>query len=130
MVERINPITTTKMLGSPPKKVTKMLITVTAIYGICWIPNLIIYVVWYFTLEAHVMYTINKVFLVLILVNSCANPIVYALQSRSFRKHMVNIVCFCKRRSGNGEENTDSSKPNNARLEQRGNKIRVLNFSN
>ena len=83
------------------KKVVKMLMTVTAIYGICWIPNLILFVVWYFALEAHAMYTINKVFLVLILVNSCANPIVYALQSRLFRKHMVNILCLYKRPSGN-----------------------------
>lgn len=37
------------------KKVTKMLMTVTAIYGICWIPNLILYVVWYFALEADVI---------------------------------------------------------------------------
>ena len=83
------------------KKVVKMLMTVTAIYGICWIPNLILYVVWYFALEAHAMYTINKVFLVLILVNSCANPIVYALQSRLFRKHMANILCLHKRPSEN-----------------------------
>lgn len=56
-----------------------MLMTVTAIYGICWIPNLILYVVWYFALETDAIYTINKIFLVLILVNSCANPIAYAL---------------------------------------------------
>ncbi|XP_078372891.1 allatostatin-A receptor-like [Oculina patagonica] len=83
------------------KKVIKMLMTVTAIYGICWIPNLILYVVWY--------YNINKVFLVLILVNSCANPIVYALQSRLFRRHMVNFRCLCKRRSKTRRQNCDLS---------------------
>lgn len=81
------------------KKITKMLMTIIAIYGICWIPNLILYVVWYFVLDADVMYTINKVFLVLILVNSCANPLVYAVQSRLFRRHMVRIICVCKKRS-------------------------------
>lgn len=120
------------------KKVTKMLMTVTAIYGICWIPNLILYVVWYFASEEDVMYTINKVFLVLILVNSCANPIVYALQSRLFRKHMVDIFCLCKRRFGNRqdfcialkkwEENTSSSNPKPIRLVQRGDEVRVLKF--
>ena len=38
------------------KNVTKMLMTVTVLYGICWIPNLILYVVWYFVLDADVMY--------------------------------------------------------------------------
>ena len=80
------------------KNVTKMLTTVTVLYGICWIPNLILYVVWYFVLDADVMYTINKVFLVLVLANSCINPIVYAVQNRLFRRRMADIVCQCKKR--------------------------------
>ena len=55
------------------QKVTKMLLTITIIYGICFIPNLILYVVWYYVLEAEIMYTINEVLLVLVLINSCAN---------------------------------------------------------
>ena len=43
------------------------------------------------------IHTINKIFLVLILVNSCANHIVYALQSTLFRKQMVNILCLCQK---------------------------------
>ena len=89
------------MLMASKKKITKMLMTITVIYGVCWIPNLILYVVWYFVLEAYVMYTINKVFLVLILVNSCANPIVYAAQDNLFRSRMAGILCKCRKRSGN-----------------------------
>ena len=36
------------------------------------------------------VYTMNKVLLVLILVNSCANPIVNAPQSTLYREHMVS----------------------------------------
>jgi len=89
------------MLMASKKKITKMLMTITVIYGVCWIPNLILYVVWYFVLEADVMYTINKVFLVLILVNSCANPIVYAAQNKLFRSHMAYILCKCRNRCRN-----------------------------
>jgi len=89
------------MLMESKKKITKMLMTITVIYGVCWIPNLILYVVWYFVLEADVMYTINKVFLVLILLNSCANPIVYAAQNKLFRSNVADILCKCKKRSGN-----------------------------
>ncbi|XP_078374772.1 neuromedin-U receptor 2-like [Oculina patagonica] len=123
------------------KKVTKMLMTVTAIYGVCWIPNLILYVVWYYVLETDVMYTINKVFLVLFLVNSCANPIVYALQSRLFRRHMASyVICLCKKRSKNrvdffvifttGRENSDLSNVILTRFVHRGSKVRGLSFSN
>ena len=83
------------------KKVTKMLMTVTAIYGICWIPNLVLYVAWYFVLEADVMYTINEIFLVLLLVNSCVNPFIYALQSTKFRRYMTDIKCFSYKLSRN-----------------------------
>ncbi|XP_022805449.1 neuromedin-U receptor 2-like [Stylophora pistillata] len=83
------------------QKVTKMLLIITAIYGVCYIPNLILYVVWYFALEAEVMYTINEVLLVLILVNSCVNPFVYAAQSRIFRRNMKKIVCSCEQWSRN-----------------------------
>ena len=78
------------------QKVTKMLLTITIIYGICLIPNLILYVVWYYALEAEIMYTINEVLLVLILINSCANPFVYAAQSRVFRRSMKDVLCPCK----------------------------------
>lgn len=90
------------------KKVITMLMTITVIYGACWIPNLILYVVWYFVLDADVMYTINKVFLILILVNSCTNPFVYAVQNRVFRRRMTDILCTCKRRSEISDRSADN----------------------
>lgn len=50
------------------------------------------------------VYTMKKVFLVLILVNSYANPIVYALQSTLFRRHMVsNYFMLMENRSKNAQ---------------------------
>lgn len=95
------------------KKVTKMLMAITAIYGICWIPNLIFYVVWCFYLHGNVMYTINEVFLVLLLVNSSINPIVYAAQNRLFRRRMVEILCGCKKLSENENATLSLSKVKN-----------------
>ena len=94
------------------KKVTNMLMIITAIYGICWIPNLIFYVVWCFYLH-DVMYTINEVFLVLLLVNSSINPIVYAAQNRLFRRRMVDILCGCKKLSENQNVSLSLSKRRN-----------------
>ena len=74
--------------------VTKMLMIVTIVYGVCYIPNLILYVAWY-VWDADLMYTINKVLLVLILINSCVNPIIYAAQNRQFRKEMADVLCKC-----------------------------------
>ncbi|CAH3189378.1 unnamed protein product [Porites evermanni] len=71
-----------------------MLVIVTIVYGVCYISNLILYVVWY-VWDADLMYTINKVFLMLILINSCANPIIYAAQNRQFRKEMAGVLCKC-----------------------------------
>jgi hypothetical protein len=85
------------------------------------------------------MYTVNKVFLLLMLVNSCANPVVYAFQSRLFRRDMVNILCLCKRRSCNRVnfsmafkncgESAELSSPKLTRFVQRGNEVRGLEFS-
>ena len=78
------------------QNITKMLMTITVVYGVCWIPNLILYVVWY-VWDVDVTYTINQVFLVLILVNCCTNPVVYSVQNRQFRTRTANILLKCCR---------------------------------
>ena len=87
------------------KRITKMMMAITSIYGLCWIPNLVLYVVWYSFLEEDVMYDINEAFIFLILVNSFVNPLAYTAGSKRFRKHVKDVICCCKKQR-NGQNGT------------------------
>lgn len=78
------------------KRVTKMVIFVTLVYVLCWVPELLIYFLGFtgtITLEA----VHHAVASALIVFNSSINPIVYSLQSSKFRKHLGELICFRKR---------------------------------
>lgn len=78
------------------KRVTKMVIFVTLVYVLCWVPELLIYFLGFtgtITLEA-VHHAIASA---LIVFNSSINPIVYSLQSSKFRKHLGELICCRKR---------------------------------
>ncbi|EDO31916.1 predicted protein, partial [Nematostella vectensis] len=69
------------------QRVTKMLIIISAIYGLCWLPNLLISVASYFVDDGNPAvlsygYLITEV---LVLINSSINPFVYSIQSQKFR---------------------------------------------
>ena len=74
------------------KRVTLMVITVTVLFGICWLTDSVAHVV-----EDTTSYTIDKVVFTvihtMILVNSAANPFVYALINQNFREKMKEIIC-------------------------------------
>ncbi|KAL9951070.1 hypothetical protein ACROYT_G043665 [Oculina patagonica] len=74
------------------KRVTLMVITVTAMFGICWIPDVVAHVV-----NHHMHYSINQVVLhvihTMILFNSAANPFVYALINQNFREKIKGMKC-------------------------------------
>ena len=77
------------------KRVTKMVIFVTVVYVLCWVPELLIYFLGFtgtITLKA-VHHAIASA---LIVFNSSINPTVYSLQSSKFRKHIAELIC-CKR---------------------------------
>lgn len=72
-----------------------MVVFVTVIYVLCWVPELLIYFLGFtgaITL-AGIHHTIAAA---LIVFNSSVNPIVYSLQSSQFRKHLADLIC-CKR---------------------------------
>lgn len=77
------------------KRVTKMVIFVTIVYVLCWVPELLIYFLGFtgtITLEA-IHHAIASA---LIVFNSSINPIVYSLQSSKFRKHLGELICCRK----------------------------------
>lgn len=78
------------------KRVTKMVIFVTVVYVLCWVPELLIYLLGFtgtITLEA-IHHAIASA---LIVFNSSINPTVYSLQSSKFRKHLGELICCRKR---------------------------------
>ncbi|PFX30603.1 allatostatin-A receptor-like [Stylophora pistillata] len=77
------------------KQVTVTLLMVGAIYAFCWIPSQISFVTenWglpvpWFNVAGHV----------LVVLNSCVNPVVYSFRLKSFRQHLRNIMQCKKRR--------------------------------
>ena len=70
----------------PRRKTTKMAITLTIIYSVCWLPNLVLYIVAFQVSDSVYGSPLYKWSVVLTCLNSTANPFVYTLQSRRFRE--------------------------------------------
>lgn len=86
---------TQKALKRHRKRVTKMVVFVTVIYVLCWVPELLIYFLG-FTGTITLVGIHHAIASALIVFNSSVNPIVYSLQSSQFRKHLSELIC-CKR---------------------------------
>ena len=75
------------------KRVTLMVVTVTAIFGICWGAESVFY-----TFRSFVSYAASPVVLAIIrtmvLFNSAVNPFVYALLNQQFSEKMKRMI-FC-----------------------------------
>lgn len=78
-----------------PRKATKMAITLTVIYSICWLPNLILYILAFNISDAVYGSPLYRWTVVLTCLNSTVNPFVYTLQSRRFRIS-VKRALLCK----------------------------------
>lgn len=79
----------------PRRKATKMAITLTIIYSICWLPNLILYILVFNISESVYGSPLYRWTVVLTCLNSAVNPFVYTLQSRRFRAS-VKRALMCK----------------------------------
>lgn len=69
-----------------------MVITVTALFGICWPSDAIAHAI-----EDNSSYIIDRVVFIVIhtmnLLNSAVNPFVYALMNQNFREKMKEMIC-------------------------------------
>lgn len=79
------------------KKATKMMLVVSVLYAICWLPNLIFYMLSTYKPEWYVYFSDTYVVsVVLVCANSAMNPIVYSLHSSRFRNELKSFF-FCER---------------------------------
>ena len=80
------------------KRITKMMITVSVIYILCCLTSPILYVIYSFHPNAMSRDgAIFKMGFCLRVLNYSVNPLIYAFQSKEFRKYLKKLLC-CKRR--------------------------------
>ena len=84
------------------KRVTLMGVTVTAIFVICWAPEVIAH-----NLDSYTSLSVSKlayaVIHMLILFSSAVNPFVYALVNKTFREKLKGMIC-CSCTSSTGSK--------------------------
>ena len=73
------------------KKTARLVVTVSVIYSICWIPNFVVYVFSSFS-EQPLYSAVHTISIVLVTLNSAINPVLYSWQSDRFRKHMLALL--------------------------------------
>ena len=75
------------------KRVTLMVITVSAIFAVCWLADCMTYLLAFYTPKHTVGGVAYVATSVMIQLNSAVNPIVYALMNQRFRQKIKRTVC-------------------------------------
>ncbi|XP_068671778.1 neuropeptide FF receptor 2-like [Montipora foliosa] len=78
------------------KRVTKMVLSVSIIYGLCWMPNLSIYALNYFSPSQNYGDVTYITSIVLVTCNSTVNPLIYVFVSQKFRRKIKRLLCCGK----------------------------------
>ena len=75
------------------KRVTSSVITVSAIFGVCWITGLLIYILSYYDIYMFgpASYTISDT---MFMFNSAINPFVYSLLNERFKGKLKGMLCY------------------------------------
>ena len=81
-------------------KVTRMVVIVSVMYTLCWVPNLVLYILSKFKPEQFAYVSLAYIAtVVLVSFNSAMNPFIYSLYSSNFRGHLLDALCCRKYRS-------------------------------
>lgn len=97
------------------KRVTKMVLAVSVIYGLCWMPNQFIYVFNYFLPSQNYGNVIYIVSIVLVSCNSTVNPFIYVFVNQKFRRKVKSLICCGMPCSSRVDVSSDSSTHTNDR---------------
>ncbi|KAM4526910.1 somatostatin receptor type 2 [Fundulus diaphanus] len=76
------------------QQITKMVVAVVVVFGMCWLP---FYTLNFLSLYQHSFLNFGRAFEFVVLLSyswSCANPILYACFSDTFRKHFRTLLCL------------------------------------
>ncbi len=88
------PCSSGRSLSNSRNKVTKMLISVSGIFIVCFIPPTVLAMLKSVIPGGYA--TVYRVATACALLNSCLNPVVYTLHSQQFRKNLASLLCCYK----------------------------------
>ncbi|XP_022805057.1 pyroglutamylated RFamide peptide receptor-like isoform X2 [Stylophora pistillata] len=94
------------------KRVTKMVLVVSVIYGLCWLPNLIIYALNYFSPSQNYGDVTYITSIVLVTFNSTVNPFIYVFVNQKFQSKVKSLLCCgktCRNLIGELSESTSNT---------------------
>ena len=99
------------------KRVTKMVLTVSVIYGLCWMPNLTIYALNYFSPSQNYGDVTYITSIVLVTCNSTVNPFIYVFVNQRFRRKTKSLlgchmICGNRVEPSNGSSNHTHDRAN------------------
>lgn len=100
----VGPVAAGSRARRAKRKVTRMIIAVAALFGLCWMPHhALILCVWFgrFPLT-RATYALRILSHLVSYANSCVNPIVYALVSKRFRKGFRQVCAGLLRSAPRG----------------------------
>ena len=86
-----------------------MVVTVTAMFGICWVSDVIAHGIDYYTSHP-ISEATYPVIHTLVLLNSAVNPFVYALMNKTFREKMKGMIC-CNCTGSTGSASPGAGEP-------------------